>query len=360
MNAQFNDQPAPDAAERRAARLTRLYPRAWRERYGEEFAALLVDDILERPRSVSRVASVVRCGTTARLVAAGLLESSDSTDHARRARSGTALVALSTVPFLLLGLAVWSQLTVNWQWSDPHSPATHVAMLLMSVTTAAFAVLALIAAAPFVWSTGRTLIKGSLRARRRLTLPLLLTLVGAVGLFLGTRHFGHNWPGTGGHPWAGRGLVPTHIASSIWAATVWITSYWAHPRALGAFPPAQIAWMLLCPVALVATLTGLMLTVYRGEPLSDRALVFETRVAACAAATMVAFLAGATCWLFANQPHVAGLSRPGTIDFLAGAAMAGALVVAFAAARTAVSATAALDRVRKARYTRHPGAPPTG
>ena len=51
----------------RAARLLRWYPRAWRSRYGEEFAELLVADIEERPRSRSRTADVIRGGLVARL-----------------------------------------------------------------------------------------------------------------------------------------------------------------------------------------------------------------------------------------------------------------------------------------------------
>ncbi|HKD94325.1 MAG TPA: hypothetical protein VKB43_06400 [Gaiellaceae bacterium] len=69
--------------ERRARRLLRWYPTAWRERYGEEFTRLLEDDIRERPRSWHRTVDVARSGLAAqleqgplrrsRLVAAGLM-----------------------------------------------------------------------------------------------------------------------------------------------------------------------------------------------------------------------------------------------------------------------------------------------
>jgi hypothetical protein len=36
----------------RAGRLLRWYPRAWRDRYGEEFTELLISDIEERPREI--------------------------------------------------------------------------------------------------------------------------------------------------------------------------------------------------------------------------------------------------------------------------------------------------------------------
>lgn len=53
-------------AERRARRLLRWYPKAWRLRYGDEFAQLLVDDMAERPRSWQRAVDVARCGLAAR------------------------------------------------------------------------------------------------------------------------------------------------------------------------------------------------------------------------------------------------------------------------------------------------------
>jgi hypothetical protein len=52
------------AAVRRAKRLVRCYPRAWRARYGEEFTQLLLDDISERPRSLARTADVLRGGVS--------------------------------------------------------------------------------------------------------------------------------------------------------------------------------------------------------------------------------------------------------------------------------------------------------
>jgi hypothetical protein len=54
-------------AERRARRLLRWYPKAWRQRYGDEFTELLTADIGERPRSRRRTLDVVRRGLAARI-----------------------------------------------------------------------------------------------------------------------------------------------------------------------------------------------------------------------------------------------------------------------------------------------------
>lgn len=53
-------------ADRRAHRLLRWYPKAWRNRYGDEFTQLLIDDIDDRPRSWRRTLDVARSGLTAR------------------------------------------------------------------------------------------------------------------------------------------------------------------------------------------------------------------------------------------------------------------------------------------------------
>ena len=61
-----------NAAAARAALLLRCYPRAWRDRYGDEFTELLISDIEERPRSAARTLDVIRGGALARCTVAGL------------------------------------------------------------------------------------------------------------------------------------------------------------------------------------------------------------------------------------------------------------------------------------------------
>ena len=55
------------ATSRRAQGYLRWYPRAWRERYGEEFVAHLEAELLERPVSLARTADIVAHGFLARL-----------------------------------------------------------------------------------------------------------------------------------------------------------------------------------------------------------------------------------------------------------------------------------------------------
>jgi len=238
----------------------------------------------------------------------------------------------------VLGIAIWSQLTIGWQWSAPAAPGTTVAMLVMSVAIVCFLGLALLAAVPLAAALCRVAIR---RESRGFARPLLTAVAGAIALSVGGHHFGAGWPGTGGHPWAHRGLVPGSIASFSWASTLWVTSYWGHPAALASFPTSELAWMAACPFALLMLAIGSAGTVRR-LPLSVRVLRYETRLATAAALAMAVFLAGAASWVISGGAAPRGLFAVGAIDDVGMLAMACALVVAAAAVTRAGCASAAL------------------
>jgi hypothetical protein len=322
-----------DAATRRAKRLLRLYPRRWRARYGEEFTQLLIDDMSERPHSVTRAADVARSGLLARVACTGL--AGDTLEPVQQIRAGLAAVGCALIAFLTFGVAIWSQLTIGWQWSAPTSPATKTAMLVMSAVILVFAVLAVLAAIPVVCTLCRTFAQGRASG---LVAPVIAVVVGAVVLVVGSIHFGNGWPGTGGHPWAGRDVVPIAVARSSWAATLWITSYWAHPGALASFPTSEITWMVASPIALVAVLIGVAKTLRR-LPLSPRTLHYESWLGTAAALAMAGFLAGAGSWIISGGPAPRGLFRIGLIDSVGVAVMAAAMILAFRAAQRALTAS---------------------
>ena len=191
----------------RAARLLRWYPRAWRSRYGEEFAELLVADIEERPRSRSRTADVIRGGIVARLGDAGLCDAGRAT-HPRfpppgnhRTSASLASLGCCAAVFAGVGGAMWSQLTTGWQWSAPRTAGVTVAMLAMSAAMLVLVALALLAVLPVAWRVAAGRAPG-LRG------PSALFLAGLVVVVVGGRHFGNGWPGTGGHPWPTRAWCP--------------------------------------------------------------------------------------------------------------------------------------------------------
>jgi hypothetical protein len=309
--------------EQRAARLLRWYPRQWRARYGEEFTELLIADITERPRSCTRLADVMRAGLLARLAVGGL--GGCAPDPAAQ----VSLLACCLAVFLALGAAIWSQLTIGWQWSAPATAPTAVAMIMMSVAMLVFVSLAAAALVPVAVTVG-----ARLRADHRcghgsgLLRPALLVTASAVILVTGARHFGNGWPGTGGHHWAGQGLVPGGLAAFLWAATLAVSSYWFHPAALAAFPAAEIAWMTVSPLAVAGLAAGTATTIRRAG-LSPGTLRFEARLGIAACATMVTFLAGCCAWLVDGGPGPRNLYHYGAIDIAAVTVMTFMLAAAY-------------------------------
>lgn len=321
--------PAP-----RAARLLRWYPKAWRSRYGEEFTELLISDIAERPRAWSRTADVVRGGIVARLADAGLCGCGPGT--APQVQASLASLACCAAVFLGFGGAMWSQLTIGWQWSAPDT-AGAVATFVMSAAMGVFAVLALLAALPVAWTVVGRIARGRRRGLPGPSLlgPSLLFVAGLVIVVAGGRHFGNGWPGTGGHSWARHGLVPGGVAAFSWASTLSVSSFWAHPAALAEFPVAELAWMAVSPLALACVVTGVATALRRVE-LSPVVLRAQTRLAVAACAAMAVFLGGGGAWIADRTPRPGNLFHAGAIDVAGLVVMTLALAVGQQAARQAV------------------------
>ena len=320
-------------AERRVRRLLAWYPRAWRERYGDEFSELLLSDLAERPRSWSRAFDIARSGAAARLGLGGAIHALPSRE---RAGAQLATVICSGCAFVLFGTAIWAQLAIGWQWSRPATPATSAAIVAMSCLLAALAALAAVGVVPVLWTVVGRFATGRGRA---LAGPFAVSLTGAVVAVLGARHFAAGWPGTGGHPWAQQHLLPGRLAALAWAETLSVTSYWAHPGALRGFPPDELLWMAASPVALLAAVAGGARTIRRLE-LSPRVLRFELALARLACGVMIVFVAAACCWIAAGGTGPRNLFHVGAIDFAAVAAMVAALLVARRAGAEARAALA--------------------
>lgn len=315
--------------ERRAERLLWWYPRNWRHRYGDEFTELLIADLSDEPRSWRRAGDVAWSGLTARLTNAGL--TSHATDPVDQVPASLASLSVSSGVFLAFGVAIWSQLTIGWQWSAPTTGATYAAMIVMSAAILVLFLLALLAAVPI----GYFVLAGLARRRSQgLGLPALAFLAGVAVLVLGGHHFGNGWPGTGGHRWALQGLVPGGVAAFSWASTLSVSSYWAHPHALASFPVGEIAWMAVSPIAMVFVVLGAAKTIRRLYP-GPKVLRFEARLALVAGFAMAAFLLGACAWVLGGAPGPKDLFHTGAIDVAGVAAMALALTVAYRASRRA-------------------------
>jgi hypothetical protein len=329
----------------RARRLLRWYPRSWRDRYGEEFAELLISDIEERPQAPGRTLDVVRGGVVARLSAAGLcgLPLRDpgvgtGADAAVGRHVTASLISLGCCLAVAVGFgaAMWSQLTIGWQWSARAStaPAAAFATVAASVAMSALLAIAALAALPVLATVGGRLAR---RQAAGLVLPSAALAAAAAIVIAGGRHFENGWPGTGGHG----GLIPGGVAAFEWATSLSVSSYWAHPGALGAFPPAEVAWMAVCPLAQAVAVASAAVLVRRAR-LSPRVLAFETRLAAAACAVLLMLLIGCASWV-ATGGRLAGgsgggqpaLFHAGLIDVAGVAVLALGVAVGVQAARTA-------------------------
>jgi hypothetical protein len=203
-------------------------------------------------------------------------------------------------------------------------------LLLVSVTT--------LAAAPIGWAVVTELAR---RKWRLLAAPSVVFAMSGGFLVAGARHFGNGWPGTGGHPWAQQGLVPGGFAAFTWASTLSVSSYWAHPMSLIAFPLAELCWMALSPVAMVALVASAAMTVRRLE-LSPRVLRYEARLSSAACVGMIVFLLGACAWIVDGGSGPANLFHAGAIDVAGLVVMAAAVAVARRALRRAERGALAL------------------
>ena len=282
----------------------------------------MASDLSERLHSPGRAANVAWSGVVARLTSAGL--TSHPLEPCVQVRASLASLGCALAVFVALGAAMWSQLTVGWQWAPPDTMATTAAMVVMTGVMLLFVVLAVAAALPVAG------VVCGLMARRRahgIVRPSLLFLAGAAVVIIGGRHFGNGWPGTGGHPWAHQGLVPGGVAAFMWACTLSVSSYWAHPAALLAFPAAEVAWMVVSPLAMVCTVVGATKVVRRLE-LSPRLLRYQGRLGRVAAVAMGIFIVGSCGWIVDGGPGPRNLFHAGTIDVAGLALMALASFVA--------------------------------
>jgi len=309
----------------RARRLLLWYPGGWRSRYGDEFAELLIDERAELGPSWRSTVNIAATGLRARLAAAGLAD--HPVDPEAAARAGMATMAICAAAAILTGAVMWSQLAIGLQWSVPAGNRITQAIDFMSAALLALAVAALLAGAPAAWAAITSAWRGQARGVRR---PAMMSAGGALVLVVGGRHFASAWPGTGGHLLAHQSLVPGRIAAFGWAATMWITSYWAHPGALAQFPHSELAWMVLSPVATACLVIGIA-QVLRRIQMSPRMFRYEMCVGHLALAGLVAFLCGALCWLSLSGGASGRLFLAGTID-RAGLAVLAVSVVAGAAA----------------------------
>jgi hypothetical protein len=221
-----------------------------------------------------------------------------------------------------------------------HLPSASTALLatgVISVAMLALLALATLAALPVLATLAVRFRSASRPGRRALASPAAVLLACATFLFIGGRHFGNGWPGTGGHG----SFVPAGLAAFEWATSLSVSAYWAHPGSLfSLFPRAEVYWMAASPLALAAAVTAAAILIRRAG-LPPRLLAFEVGLAAAACAVMAVVFAAAAWWVATSGgSHLAstGIVPPfhaGLIDLACTGVLALALPVAARASRMA-------------------------
>ncbi len=169
------------SAARTAGRLTRAYPPAWRARYGEELAELILD-MSEGGRIPWRLrADVVAAGGRERLRAAGL---GDGERPADRVRSGTGLVLWAWALFVAAG-AIVQKTSEHWEGalptgSHPLAGGAFATLLYVAVATAILLAAAVAWAAPRLVELVRAGRAPGLRRRALIAAGATLVLAAAT------------------------------------------------------------------------------------------------------------------------------------------------------------------------------------
>lgn len=168
------------------SRLLAWYPPAWRERYGEEFVAMMEDELDSRPPSIALRASVAWSGLRERGHGAGLL--GDPVVPAHQARAGSLLVLCSWTAFVLAG-ASYSKLSEHFARAMPVGTRSlaQLSFDVVFVLAVAGAVVVATGAAVALPSFARFLKNGGwtrLRRKVALAVGLSVLLVALVVPFL--------------------------------------------------------------------------------------------------------------------------------------------------------------------------------
>lgn len=317
----------------RAGRWLRWYPAEWRARYGEEFRALLVAEMEDGPRWLRLGVDVAAGGIMARLADAGL--TGTPVPSSRPAPRRLATFGCAVAVFLTVAVSMWSQLDIAGRLSGPTVPATHTAIAVMTAALFGCLALAAVGALPVAGEAALAVVR---RTTPGLWRPALLSAAGTAVMVAGGLHFSRGWPGPGPQPVGAHGPV-----AFLWAATLAVSAYWAHPSILAALPAGEMAWMAVSPVALVASVAGAARTVRRVD-LAPGTVRFVGHLSRAVSAGLGVFVLGTLIWLVDGGPGPGSLYRAGTVDLVGLAVMVGALGLAARSARAGFSPSPAPSR----------------
>jgi hypothetical protein len=242
----------------------RWYPQSWRDRYGDEMAALMEDTLGENRPTLSFRLSVAW---------AGLRERGHHTSPTERSRAGSLLVLCSWAAFVLAGI---SYAKLSEHFSRAMAPSTRaLPQGAFNVATGAGVAGALL------------VITGAVVA-----VPALLRFVKEGG-----------WPSVRPH------IIRASIASALVVATLFPLSHWAHHLSdfqrnggYGWYSLAVTGWALIVAGA-VALWTAGGVACARRITLSPRVIGIEAGLAVVVTVAMVVVTGATVLWWASVADH---------------------------------------------------------
>jgi hypothetical protein len=170
--------------ERRAMRLLRWYPPAWRERYGEEFVDHLEQELADRPINLGRTINIAYKGFVARVSDIGLSNDEVSSERLTRAALGTSFALIALMAVIMLDF--WSRAMLAWSGRRYHPIPVSATTGILTVAMGLLLVVLVAIVLTIAVSVARQIVHGNARP---LVGPSVLAIVSGGFLLYVARFF---------------------------------------------------------------------------------------------------------------------------------------------------------------------------
>lgn len=257
MSGKFDDT-------RRAMRLLRWYPGAWRERYGAEFADHLEQEFADRPVDLRRSVNVAFKGLAARASEVGL--SNGAVDPAGQTRAALGTSFLLSALMAVIALNFWSWAMLQWSARHYHPIPVDATVGVLTVATGLLLLVLVATVLIVLVSAARQIVRGR---GRRIAGPLAFA-AGSVAFFcyalppwLPSMFAGYSHMFQGGFRWTHPGPAAYGLASIAHAVTQPWVSMW--DTGMSGEPTSQAVMNDLAPLAVVVFAVAMAFLVRRVE-----------------------------------------------------------------------------------------------
>lgn len=279
---------------RRAERLLRWYPLAWRERYGSEFVDLMEQEMADAPRSATRTANIIYKGLKARLSDLGVV--GDTVSPANQTRAAVATSFVFVAAFLVLALHYWS-IGMNF-WDDGGIKESFAVTAWLGAATVFAGILCLSVIAwvfSLLWFAGKDLIRHKTKG---VATPLAVIVASIVFLVYMVYPNIRNALALQGTDWLQPGQVIKMISLETNGVLINVYGVWSHP---GLRLNSGSITFALTPIVLV-TFALCVARLIRRTEFSGKVIRISRRASISLSVTMLLFLVSYLGWVFSGGP----------------------------------------------------------